>query len=65
MWFELPLNASFTERNSTEVKCSACKRLYSDLDWQLKRTLNESTTKIARQTVLKARMSHMCNQSTE
>ena len=61
MWFELPLNASFTERNSTAVKCSACKRLCTDLDWQLKRTLSESPTKkIARQAASsKARVSYM------
>ena len=45
MWFELPSNASEAAKSSAEGTCSTCKRLSSDLEWQLKRTAAESPSK--------------------
>jgi len=43
-------NASIAEKEATEVKCSACKRLIHDLNLQKRRTLAESPDrKIKRQ----------------
>jgi len=42
MWFELPMNASLTDKSSAEARYSACGRLFSNLEWQLKRTAEES-----------------------
>ena len=61
MWFELPLNASVAAKNSAEAICSACKRLSSDLQWQLKRTATESPSrKLKRQAASsRARLMYM------
>ena len=45
MWFELPSNASAAAKNSAEARCSACKRLSSDFEWQLKCTATESPSR--------------------
>jgi len=45
LWFELPSNATLEDKAQAEVLCSPCKRLISDLNWQLKRTQNESPSK--------------------
>ena len=42
LWFLLAPNATATEKSSKEVKCTACKRLVTDLDCQRRRTLSES-----------------------
>ena len=61
LWFELPSNASLAEKNSAEAVCSACKRLISDLDWQLKRTASESPSrKVKRQAAAsRAKLTYM------
>ena len=61
MWFELPSNASGAAKSSEEATCSACKRLSSDLEWQLKRTETESPPrKLKRQAASsKARLMYM------
>jgi len=61
MWFKLPMNASLADKNSTEAKCPACKRLCSDLEWQLKRTAKESPSrKVKRQAASsRARLTYM------
>ena len=61
MWFELPLNASVAVKNSTEATCSACKRLLTDLEWQLKRSATESPSrKVKRQAASsRARLTYM------
>ena len=61
MWFELPSNASEAAKSSEEATCSACKRLSSDLEWQLKRTETENPSrKLKRQAVSsKARLMYM------
>ena len=61
LWFEVPANAPLTAKSSAEVNCKACKRLISDLDWQLKRTTDESpSAKVKRQTASsRARLTYM------
>ena len=61
LWFELPANAKFEEKACAEVLCSPCKRLISDLNWQLKRTQSESPSrKIKRQAPSsRARLTYM------
>ena len=61
LWFKLPVNASLAEKSSDEVMCSACKRLRTDLNWQLKRTQAESPSrKVKRQAASsKAKLSYM------
>ena len=61
MWFELPMNASLEAKSSAEAKCSACKRLCSNLEWQLQRTKKESPSKkVKRQTASsRARLTYM------
>jgi len=57
----VPANASRAEKAQSEVLCSACKRLVTDLNWQLKRTTNESPSrKIKRQSASsRARLKYM------
>lgn len=38
-------NAPARDKNTSEVLCSACKRLLTDLEWQKKRTLSESPSR--------------------
>ena len=45
LWFELASNATSAERGSKEVRCSACKRLVTDLKYQKKITLSESPSR--------------------
>ena len=45
LWFELPSNAAVADKALAEVLCSACKRLITDLNWQLKRTTSESPSR--------------------
>ena len=45
LWFLPALNANATEKAATEVKCTACKRLFQYLNLQKKRTLAESPGK--------------------
>ena len=61
LWFEVPANAPLTAKSSAEVTCSACKRLISNLDWQLKRTTDESpSVKVKRQAASsRARLTYM------
>jgi len=61
LWFELPSNARLAEKALPEVLCSACKRLVSHLNWQLKCTMEESPSKmIKRQSASsRARLSYM------
>ena len=61
LWFEVPANAPLTAKSSAEVTCKACKRLISDLDWQLKRTTDESpSAKVKRQAASsRARLTYM------
>ena len=61
LWFKVPANAPLTVKNNAEVTCSACKRLISDLDWQLKRTTSESPLrKVKRQAASsRARLTYM------
>ena len=42
MWFLLAPNATLAEKKSKEARCQACKRLITDLNCQLRRTLKES-----------------------
>ena len=66
LWFELPSNARLADKALAEVLCSACKRLVSNLNWQLHRTKKESPArKIKRQAVSsRARLTYMspCSQ---
>ena len=39
LWFQLASNSTSAEKSSKEVRCSACKRLVTDLDGQRRRTL--------------------------
>ena len=59
--FQLALNATESERSAQEVRCSACKRLISDLNYQKKRTGSETPTRrIKRQNPSsRARLSYM------
>jgi len=61
LWFKLPVNAPLADRFKKEVLCSSCKRLKTDLDWQRRRTLQESPQrKIKRQAPSsKAKLSYM------
>ena len=61
LWFQLASNATSAEKRSKEVRCSACKRLVTDLDCQRRRTLAESPTrKLNRQSSSsRARLSKM------
>ena len=45
LWFRLPANAKFEERACAEVLCLPCKQLISDLNWQLKSTQSESSSR--------------------
>ena len=45
LWFILAPNASARDKTASEVLCSTCKRLLSDLEWQKKRTLSESPSR--------------------
>jgi len=50
LWYQLPANASLVDKSAVEVLCSFCKRLKTDLDWQLQRTSSESpSVKVKRQ----------------
>ena len=50
LWFKQPAKARASEKYADEVMCSACKRLKTHLDWQLKRTMAESPSrKVKRQ----------------
>ena len=42
LWFTFANNATIAEKSSRELRCSACKRLVTDLDCQRRRTLAES-----------------------
>ena len=61
LWFEVPANAPLTAKSSVKVTCKACKRLISDLDWQLKCTIDESPlAKVKRQAASsRARLTYM------
>ena len=61
LWFTLASNASSAEKSSSEVQCSACKRLVTDLNCQRRRTLAESPTrKLKRQSsTSRARLTYM------
>ena len=45
LWFKPALNLSATEKAANEVRCSPCKRLVHDLNWQRKKTEAESPNK--------------------
>jgi len=50
MLHKLSHNATHLEKAAEEVRCSACKQLILDLEWQKKRTSKETPTrKIKRQ----------------
>ena len=55
LWFELPSNAKLADKALGEVLCSACKRLVSDLNWQLERTMSESPSKKIKQQAASSR----------
>ena len=61
LWFKLASNATSNEKSSSEVQCSACKRLVTDLNCQRRRTLQESPSrKLKRQSSSsRARLSYM------
>ena len=61
LWFEVPIDAPLTFKSCAEVTCSACKRLISDLDWQLKCTKSENPMrKVQRQAAsLRSRLIYM------
>ena len=61
MWFLLAPNVTLAEKKSKEARCQACKRLITDLNCQLRRTLKESPTrKLKRQAASsRARLSYM------
>ena len=60
MWFLLAPNATLAEKKSKEARCQACKRLITDLNCQLRRTLKESPArKLKRQAASsRARLSY-------
>ena len=45
LWFTSANNATIAEKSSREVRCSACKRLVTNLDCQRRRTLAESPSR--------------------
>ena len=61
MWFKLPSNVSVAAKGIEEATCSACKKLSSDLEWQLKRTETKSPSrKLKRQAAsARARLMYM------
>ena len=61
LWFTLASNATSVEKSCSEVRCSACKRLVTDLDCQRRHTLAESPSrKLKRQSSsLRARLTYM------
>ena len=61
LWFSLASNASARDKAASEVLCTACKRLLTDLEWQKKRTLSESPSrKVKRQAASsRARLTYM------
>ena len=61
IWFLLAPNARLAEKKSKQVRCGGCKRLVTDLNCQLQRTLKETPTrKLNRQAVSsRARLTYM------
>ena len=61
IWFLLAPNTRLAEKKSKQVRCGACKRLVTDLNCQLQRTLKETPTrKLNRQAVSsRARLTYM------
>ena len=61
LWHTLASNATSAEKSCSEVRCSACKRLVTDLDCQRRRTLAESPgRKLKRQSSSsRARLTYM------
>ena len=61
LWFLVAQNASQAEKTAQEVKCSACKRMITDLGYQKRRTEAESPSqKLKRQAASsRARLSYM------
>ena len=61
LWYQLASNATSAEKCCSEVRCSACKRLVTDLDCQRRCTLAESPCrKIKRQSSSsRARLTYM------
>ena len=45
LWFLLALNATLADKKSKQVRCRACKRLITNLNCQLQRTLKETPSR--------------------
>lgn len=48
LWYKFAKNASLEDKAALVVLCKACKRLYSDLDWQISRSADVSPSKKAK-----------------
>ena len=61
MFFKLAHNARKVDRDAREVKCSACKRLITDIKYQKERTSKETPTRKAKRQrpSSRARLSYM------
>ena len=61
LWFKQSAKVRASEKYADEVMCTACKRLKTYLNWQLKRTMAESPSrKVKRQApTSKAKLSYM------